>query len=73
MLTAEAKITPEREWLSVSLPGFKTCHLRMAAARRVLAGVRGRGWLVPAEAFLVALSFILPSRLVQLGLEPRNV
>lgn len=61
----------------MSLPGFKTCCLMIAAARRVLVGVRGGGvggrWSVPAEAFLAALSLIPPSRLVELGLEPRNV
>lgn len=46
MLTAEAKVTPEKEWLSVSLPGFKTCRLMIAAARRVLVGVRGGGGAV---------------------------
>lgn len=56
------------------LRGFKTCRLMTAAACRVLVGVRGGGrGSVPADAFLAALSFILPSRLVELGLEPRHV
>ena len=68
-LIAKAKITPEREWLSVLLPGFRpstVCYFMIAATSSACGGGR------LLNAFLMALYLILPRQSSGVGIRTQE-